>query len=131
MSEPGFRFVGAPSALAGAPAGWAREMLEEGEVALLGDEGLTAVNEIAHELAQTSIILLRSEQTAQQQDATVIDYARALPLVWVAASFSDDARRWAHDRGPMTLLVDTAGPLDDDDQRRIDRFVASLGRQSE
>jgi hypothetical protein len=106
-------------------------MLEEGEVALLGDEGLEAVNAIAHQLDQTHIVLIRSEQTAALQDSTVIDYAQALPLVWVAGGFSDDARTWAQERGPMTLLVESAASLDDDDQRRIDRFVASLGRQSE
>ena len=131
MSEPGFRFICAPSALAGAPADWAREMLEEGEVALLGDEGLEAVNAIAHQLDQTHIVLIRSEQTPALQDSTVIDYAQALPLVWVAGGFSDDARKWAQQRGPMTLLVESAASLDDDDRRRIDRFVASLGRQSE
>jgi hypothetical protein len=31
----------------------------------------------------------------------------------------------------MTLLIDTAEPLTDDERRRIDRFVATLGRQSE
>ena len=49
-TEPRFRLVSAPSALVGAPAGWAREMLREGAVALLGDEGLSAVNAVAQEL---------------------------------------------------------------------------------
>jgi uncharacterized membrane protein YebE (DUF533 family) len=31
----------------------------------------------------------------------------------------------------MTLLAQSSGPLDDDERRRIDRFVAILGRQSE
>ena len=31
----------------------------------------------------------------------------------------------------MTLLVEARGPLADDERRRIDRFVAILGRQSE
>jgi hypothetical protein len=31
----------------------------------------------------------------------------------------------------MTLLVEADGPLSDDERRRIDRFVATLGRQSE
>ncbi len=106
-------------------------MLEEGEVAVVGAEGLDAVNEIAHQLDQTNIVLIRSEQTPTLQDTTVIDYAESLPLVWVGAQFSDHARKWAHDRGPMTLLVETAGSLNDDEQRRIDRFVAILGRQSE
>ena len=61
----------------------------------------------------------------------MIAYARALPLVWVATEFSDEVRAWARDRGPMTLLAQSAGPLDDEERRRIDRFVAILGRQSE
>ncbi len=129
--DPRFRFVCAPSALTGAPAGWARDILREGEVALLGDEGLDAVNTVAHELEQTVISILRSESTRELEDATVIAYAGSRPLVWVAAEFSERARGWAHDRGPMTLLTDSTGPLDDDQRRRIDRFVAILGRQSE
>jgi hypothetical protein len=51
--------------------------------------------------------------------------------VWVGAAFSDGAAAWARDRGPMTLLVAAEAPLDDEERRRIDRFVATLGRQSE
>jgi hypothetical protein len=131
VSEPAFRFVCPPSSLEGAPAGWAREMLRDGEIALLGDEGLAAVHEVAHELGQTSILLVRSEADAQQQDATVIAYARSVPIVWVADAFSENVRRWARERGPMTLLVETDGPLPVDERKRIDRFVAHLGRQSE
>jgi alkanesulfonate monooxygenase SsuD/methylene tetrahydromethanopterin reductase-like flavin-dependent oxidoreductase (luciferase family) len=58
-------------------------------------------------------------------------YAESRPFVWVAAEFSDAAREWARDRGPMTLLVAADAPLSDDERRRIDRFVATLGRQSE
>ena len=131
MPEPAFRFVCPPSALEGAPAGWAREMLRDGEIALLGDNGLAAVDEVAHELGQTSILLVRSEAGAEDQDATVIDYAGSLPVVWVAHRFSDVVAGWARDRGPMTLLVETDGALSVDERRRIDRFVAILGRQSE
>lgn len=131
VPEPAFRFVCPPSALEGAPAGWAREMLRDGEIALLGELGLAAVNEVAHDLGQTSILLVRSEQDTAQQDATVIDYAGSLPIVWVASAFREDATRWAHDRGPMTLLVEADGPLSVDERKRIDRFVAILGRQSE
>ncbi len=131
MPDPAFRFVCPPSALEGAPAGWAHEMLREGEIALLGDEGFAAANEVAHELDQTSILLVRSEADADHQDATAIDYAGSLPVVWVARAFSDAVTRWARDRGPMTLLVETDGSLSVDERRRIDRFVASLGRQSE
>jgi hypothetical protein len=31
----------------------------------------------------------------------------------------------------MTLLVEPAGPLPEEERRRIERFVAILGRQSE
>lgn len=106
-------------------------MLEEGEVALLAADGLEAIDAIAHELDQTAIALVRTEDTRARQDATVMAYADALPLVWVAPDFSDAVRAWAHDRGPMTLLTEAAGPLEDDERRRIDRFVAILGRQSE
>ena len=57
--------------------------------------------------------------------------AAALPLVWVADSFTERANSWARDRGPMTLLSQSSGPVDDEERRRIDRFVAILGRQSE
>ena len=61
----------------------------------------------------------------------MVAYAASLPLVWVAPAFEDETASWARDRGPMTLLIATAGPLSDDERRRIDRFVATLGRQSE
>lgn len=58
-------------------------------------------------------------------------YAESLPLVWVSAGFSAGAAAWARDRGPMTLLVEASGALSGDERRRIERFVATLGRQSE
>ena len=61
----------------------------------------------------------------------MIAYADTLPLVWVSDAFDDETTNWAHARGPMTLLVQADGPLSDDERRRIDRFVATLGRQSE
>ena len=106
-------------------------MLEEGEVALLGGEGLEAIDQVAHELDQRAIVLIRTERDRDAQDRTVMAHAGALPLVWAAPDFTDAVRRWAHDRGPMTLLSDAEGALDDDERRRIDRFVAILGRQSE
>jgi hypothetical protein len=121
-----------PGALAGAPGGWASEMLREGEIALLpGDGGLAAIDAVARALDAVSVAVVRGEPDAEHQERTVIQYAGALPLVWVGAGFSDAATRWAHDRGPMTLLVPTDGALSDDERRRIDRFVATLGRQSE
>ena len=131
MSEPAFRFISAPSALIGAPAGWAAEMLRAGEVALLAAEGLDGVNQVARDLRQPSISVIRAEADPAAQDRTVIDYAAGLPSIWVAATFSEPVASWARDRGPMTLLVESAQPLSDEERRRIDRFVASLGRQSE
>jgi alkanesulfonate monooxygenase SsuD/methylene tetrahydromethanopterin reductase-like flavin-dependent oxidoreductase (luciferase family) len=58
-------------------------------------------------------------------------YAGNLPLVWVSAGFEDAAAAWARDRGPMTLLVTADAPLSQEERRRIERFVATLGRQSE
>ncbi|MFZ0091364.1 MAG: hypothetical protein WAL63_17780 [Solirubrobacteraceae bacterium] len=132
MPEPSFRFVCVPTALAGAPGGWARDMLREGEIALLPDDGgLDALNQVAHSLDLVAIPLVRGEDSAGRQEDTVMAYAGPLPLVWVAATFGETATAWARDRGPMTLLVATGGRLDDEERRRIERFVATLGRQSE
>jgi hypothetical protein len=107
-------------------------MLRDGEIALLpGDGGLAAIDEVAHTLGLVSVAVIRGEPDAAHQERTVMDYAQALPLIWVAGNFGQAAVRWAHDRGAMTLLVQTDGPLSDDERRRIDRFVATLGRQSE
>jgi hypothetical protein len=78
-----------------------------------------------------TVPLLRTEDEPSQQDATVMSYARSTPLVWIAGGFGETAGHWAHRRGPMTLLVETAGPLSDEERRRIDRFVVILGRQAE
>ena len=52
MATPIFRLVCVPGALDGAPSGWAAEMLRDGEVALLVDDGgLEAINAVAHALA--------------------------------------------------------------------------------
>lgn len=126
-----FRLVCLPSALAGAPSGWASELLREGEVALLAGEGLGPINDVALALDQATIAVLRSERTPALQDRTVMDYAGGLPLVWVADGFSEEVTAWARDRGPMTLLVVAGGPLPDEERRRIDRFVSILSRQSE
>ena len=132
MSEPSFRFVCVPDALTGAPAGWAAEMLRDGEIALLaGDGGLKAVNGVAHDLGLVSVPLVRGEDSTQRQEQTVMTYAEHLPLVWVSAAFGDGATAWARDRGPMTLLVAAGGPLSEEERRRIERFVGTLGRQSE
>ena len=75
--------------------------------------------------------VVRTEQAPELQDRTVISYVGALPLVWLAPDFSQPVRDWATKRGPMTLLVEVEGDLPDDERRRIERFVALLGRQTE
>lgn len=107
-------------------------MLEEGEVAVLADEGaLEAISALAHELDMVTVPVLRAERTSEQQEATVMAYAAAKPLVWIAASFGEDAQGWARERGPMTLLVESAGPLSEDERKRVERFAVILGRQAE
>jgi len=132
VSDPLFRMVCVPAALDGAPAGWAADMLRDGEIALLADPGgLAAIGAVAHAIGTTTVRVVRAEPTADAQDATVMAYAASLPLIWVAPTFSEEARTWARERGPMTLLVEADGPLPDAERRRIERFVAILGRQSE
>ena len=129
---PNFRFVCVPSALSGAPAGWAAEMLRDGEIALLEDDGgFDAINAVAHAAGLLAVGLIRGEDSPQKQRRTVIAYAANLPIVWVADHFDDHVEQWAAQRGPMTLLVVAGGPLSDLERRRISRFVASLGRQTE
>ncbi len=118
--------------LAAAPDGWVAAMLEEGEVALLADDGgLDAITALAHELDMVTVPVLRAEGTSEQQEATVMAYAATKPLIWITASFGEAAQGWAHKRGPMTLLVASAGPLSDDERKRVERFAVILGRQAE
>lgn len=132
MAGPLFRMVCIPAALDGAPAGWAAGLLEDGEVALLVDDGgLDSVSAVAHALDLVTVAVVRAEQTDEQQERTVMDYAARLPLVWVASTFGERVRAWARERGPMTLLVEAAGALGADERRRTERFVATLGRQAE
>src|SRR5204863_8463420 len=107
-------------------------MLEQGELALLVDTGgLEAISDVAHRLDLVTVPVLRNEETAERQERTVMTYAGSKALVWVAAGFGEAAVTWAHDRGPMTLLVETAEPLTDDERKRVERFVVILGRQAE
>jgi hypothetical protein len=127
-----FRLACSPAVLASAPAGWVATLLQEGELAVLADDGgLDAITALAHALELVTIPLLRAERTAEQQEATVIAYAEAKPLVWVAGSFSESAAEWAHRRGPMTLLIEADGPLSQDERKRVERFAVILGRQAE
>ena len=128
MSDALFRMVCVPAAL----DGWSLDMLRDGEVALLVDGGgLDAINVVAHRLDAPTVRIVRSEDTAGAQEDTVVAYAASLPLVWIAPAFSEEARTWARERGPMTLLVEAADALPDVERRRIERFLAILGRQSE
>lgn len=132
MPDTLFRLACTPSVLAAAPDDWVATLLEEGEVALLADGGgLGAITAVGHALDLVTIPLLRAEETPAEQEATVIAYAEAKPLVWVAASFSADATRWAQQRGPMTLLIESAGALAEDERKRVERFAVILGRQAE
>jgi hypothetical protein len=132
VSLPLFRVVCVPAALDGEPAGWAADMLRDGDVALLADDtGLDGIDRVAHSLGTEAVLVVRREQSAEQQEQLVMAYAAALPLVWLAGDFSDRVRAWARDRAPMTLLVEAEGGLSDDDRGRVERFVALLGRQSE
>lgn len=132
VADPLFRLACAPGVLAAAPDGWVATMLEEGEVALLVDDGgLDAITALAHELDAITVPVLRAERTREQQEATVMAYAASKPLIWIAASFGEAATEWAHKRGPMTLLVEAAGPLSDDERKRVERFAVILGRQAE
>ena len=132
MADTLFRLACSPRNLDGAPEGWVESMLEEGELALLVDDGgLDAISEITHALDVVTMRLLRPEATAEAQERVVMRYAGSMALVWVASSFSELATKWAHDRGPMTLLIESEGALSDDERRRVERFVVILGRQAE
>ena len=132
MSDLLFRLACAPAVLDAAPDGWVATMLEQGEIAVLADAGgLDAITALAHALDLVTVPVLRAESTPEQQEQTVIAYAAAKPLVWIAPSFSDDASSWAHTRGPMTLLVEADGELPDSERKRVERFVVILGRQAE
>ena len=132
MADPLFHLVCAPRVLAAAPEGWVAAMLEEGDIAVLADDGgLDAITALAHTLDLVTIPVLRAEDTRERQEATVMAYAGAKPIVWIAPQFGDEATRWAQRRGPMTLLVEAAAPLSDDERKRVERFAVILGRQAE
>jgi hypothetical protein len=127
-----FRLVAPASALEHAPADWTTDLLRQGEFALAVDDGgLDAIDAVAHALGLPAVTVLRREPTPAEAEASVRAFAGDLALVWIAPTFGATARTWAHDRAPMTLLVEHTGPLPDDERRRIERFVAILGRQAE
>lgn len=132
VADPLFRLACSPGVLAAAPDGWVAAMLEEGEVAVLADDGgLAAITALAHELDMVTVPVLRAERTSDEQEATVMAYAAAKPLIWIAPSFGEAAQSWARRRGPMTLLVESAGELTEDERKRVERFAVILGRQAE
>jgi hypothetical protein len=119
-------------ALADAPDGWLESLLLEGELAMLVDaEGLDGINAVARTADVPTVRIVRAEDSADAQERTVQTYAGDIATVWIDAAFSDAVRTWAHDRGPMTLLVESGGALPAEEHRRIERFVAILGRQSD
>jgi hypothetical protein len=129
---PIFRMVCTAAALVGAPDGWATETLRDGELALLVDDGgLEAINAAAHALDLVTVSIVRSEEGAALQAQTVIAFAGSSPFVWVGAGVSDSVKTWAHERRPMTLLVEFDGALPDDQRGRIERFLSLLARQTE
>ena len=132
VADPLFRLACTPGVLDDAPAGWIKAMLEEGEVALLADDGgLDAITAVAHDLDLVVVAVVRAEDTPERQEATIIAFAAAKPLVWIAKGFSEHARTWAHKRGPMTLLIESDGPLPAQERKRVERFAVILGRQAE
>lgn len=132
MSTPNFRLVTGPAALDGAPEGWATDLLTDGQVSFLIDAGgVDAISAAAHTVGAEAVTVLRHEATPELQEQTVRKHAHGLPLVWIGAAFSDEARKWAKDRGQMTLLVESDGPLDEEERGKIARFIAILGRQTD
>ncbi len=129
---PSFLMVCASAPIAGAPTGWATATLRDGEVALLVDNGgLEAVNTAARALGQLAVSVVRREADLAAQEQTVIEFTGSLPLIWVTDEFSESARSWAHDRGPMTLLICAEGVLSEEERTRIGRFVTLLARQTD
>ena len=129
---PSFLMVCRSAAIAGAPTGWATATLRDGEVALLVDEGgQDAIDAAARALGQLAVPVVRREADFEAQEQTVIEFAGALPLIWITDDFSEQAQTWAHDRGPMTLLVSCTGALSEDERARIGRFVTLLARQTD
>jgi hypothetical protein len=132
MADTLFRMVCVPGALLGTPDGWAADLLTDGELVLAaGPGGLDAVDRVLHALDFWTAKVVRTEADQETQERTVMALTGALALVWVAPAFGEDARAWARDRGPMTLLVEADTTLPAFERGRIERFVALLGRQAE
>lgn len=131
MTSSLFRLVCGPAVLTNAPAGWATEMLRDGEVAIVPDtEGLASIHDVSRALDATAVPVVRGEGDPVAQERTVMAHAGTLALIWVGAGFSDEARAWAQKRAPMTLLIEADGELPQDERRRVERFVAILSGQA-
>ncbi len=129
-SAPLFRLICPPTAFDNAPTGWAADMLADGEVALeLEGCEIGAINAAAHAFGYRTVRVLRIETSQEAKDETIITHAETLPLIWIAAGFSERIQQWARERGPMTLLVEADGPLPEAELGRLTRFVALLARQ--
>ncbi|MDQ6730755.1 MAG: hypothetical protein M3022_10730 [Actinomycetota bacterium] len=127
-----YRLVATSTAIAQTPDGWVAETLRDGAATLVIDDGgLDAIDAAARALDQVAVMVLRRESGPEAQEEAVIAFAGAMPLVWVGAQFSERARRWAHARGPMTLLVPASGALPAAELTRIARFVTLLSRQTD
>jgi hypothetical protein len=132
VRDPLFRLVCTPAAIADAADGWVTRLLESGELGLIADGGgLGALTGAARALDLVAVPLVRTEPDPAEQDQTVMTYADGRALVWIAPAFGEVARRWARERGPMTLLVESDGAVSDEDRHRIERFAAVLDRQAE
>ncbi len=82
MPTPLFRLVCLPSALAGVDDDFVATIFRDGELALLADEtGLDGINEVAHRLGLATVSVVRAEDDAAAQEATVVAYALPLPTV--------------------------------------------------
>jgi hypothetical protein len=127
-----YQLVATSTAIAQTPDGWVAETLRDGAVTLVIDDGgLDAIDAAARALDQVAVSVLRREPSPESQEKAVIAFAGAMPLVWVGAQFSERVRAWAHERGPMTLLVSASGALPADELARIARFVTLLSRQTD
>ena len=127
-----YQLVATSTAIAQTPDGWVAETLRDGAVTLVIDDGgLDAINAAAQALDQVAVSVLRRESDPDAQEEAVIAFAGAMPLVWVAARFSPRVTTWAHERGPMTLLVPASGALPASELARIARFVTLLSRQTD
>ncbi len=127
-----YRLVATSTAVARTPDGWVAETLRDGAVTLVIDDGgLDAIDAAARTLDQVAVSVLRRESRPEAQEDAVIAFAAAMPLVWVSARFSVRTRTWAHERGPMTLLVPASDALPAAELARIARFVTLLSRQTD